>query len=443
MARREINSILIGLLILFILSLIKVTNAQTEDWAYVDVRPGAHMFWWLYTVTPSTEKNKAYYEYPLVIWLQGGPGASSTGYGNFEEIGPLDVNLQPRNSTWLQLANLLFIDNPVGTGYSYVDNYTLFTRNNDEIATDLVTGLKSFLASHPEFVKTPLWIFSESYGGKMTSGFGVRLYEEIKKGNIDCNFKGVELGDSWVGPIYSVLSWADFLYQVSEVDNIGRDAIQKSANLVLDALNNGKYVEATQLWGQTETVVEVQTFNVDFYNFLNRGSTSSAKNIARTYEEVVAKHLARMGAKPGSSDPLSDLMNGPIRDKLGIIPNGVTWGGQSGQVFQFLSHDFMIDSIGSVDKLLDYGVEVNVVTGQLDVICATPGTLAWVNQLQWSDFGKWNNTEKTVLVADSKIAGFIKSYKNLNFYWILAAGHMIPSDQPAAALRMLDLIINY
>ena len=36
-------------------------------------------------------------------------GASGVGFGNFQEIGPLDVNLQPRNSTWLQKADLIFV----------------------------------------------------------------------------------------------------------------------------------------------------------------------------------------------------------------------------------------------------------------------------------------------------------------------------------------------
>jgi len=31
----------------------------------------------------------------------------------------LDVNLNARNTTWLQTANLLFVDNPIGTGFSY------------------------------------------------------------------------------------------------------------------------------------------------------------------------------------------------------------------------------------------------------------------------------------------------------------------------------------
>ena len=65
-----------------------------QDWGYVTVRPGAHMFYWLYHHSKTTTQ-------PLVIWLQGGPGASSTGYGNFEELGVVDVNLNVRNYTWV------------------------------------------------------------------------------------------------------------------------------------------------------------------------------------------------------------------------------------------------------------------------------------------------------------------------------------------------------
>jgi Carboxypeptidase C (cathepsin A) len=65
-----------------------------QDWGYVTVRPSAHMFYWLYLNERTTEQ-------PLVIWLQGGPGSSSTGYGNFEEIGIVDTNLNIRNSSWV------------------------------------------------------------------------------------------------------------------------------------------------------------------------------------------------------------------------------------------------------------------------------------------------------------------------------------------------------
>lgn len=52
----------------------------------------------------------------------------------------------------MQAANVLFVDNPVGTGYSYCDTNTAFTTNVDEIATDLVTLFSAFLEKLPVFV---------------------------------------------------------------------------------------------------------------------------------------------------------------------------------------------------------------------------------------------------------------------------------------------------
>nr|XP_027218685.1 retinoid-inducible serine carboxypeptidase-like [Penaeus vannamei] len=95
-----------------------------ETWGYVSVREGAHMFFWLYYTTADVD----YKQRPLVIWLQGGPGGSSTGVGNFLEIGPQDPQLNNRTSAWTKEVNILFVDNPVGTGFSYVDDVKLLTR---------------------------------------------------------------------------------------------------------------------------------------------------------------------------------------------------------------------------------------------------------------------------------------------------------------------------
>ena len=83
--------------------------------------------------------------------VQGGPGGSSTGFGNFGEIGPYDVDLNPRNTTWVQVANVLFVDNPVGTGYSYVDEDSAYTTNVDQIAQDLLTLFSAFLKANTVF----------------------------------------------------------------------------------------------------------------------------------------------------------------------------------------------------------------------------------------------------------------------------------------------------
>lgn len=95
------------------------TQDESEQWGYVEVRPKCHMFWWIYRSPYRVEDPSK--PWPIILWLQGGPGASGVGTGNFQEVGPLDTNLSPRNSTWLRKADLLFVDNPVGSGFSYVE----------------------------------------------------------------------------------------------------------------------------------------------------------------------------------------------------------------------------------------------------------------------------------------------------------------------------------
>lgn len=108
--------------------------------------------------------------------ILGGPGMPSSGYGNFLEIGPFDMNLTERDHSWVKNFNILFIDNPVGVGFSYFSNDSAkMVENNQEIGLDLVTFLKRFLNKHKLFKTVPLYIFGESYGGKMAVEFAYQL----------------------------------------------------------------------------------------------------------------------------------------------------------------------------------------------------------------------------------------------------------------------------
>jgi len=201
-----------------------------QDWGFVDVRPGAHMFYWLYYTTANVS---SYTERPLAIWLQGGPGASSTGYGNFEELGPVDLYGDWRSYTWVKDMNVLFIDNPVGSGFSYVDNTAHFTATNKEIALDLVELMKGFYSLHPEFEEVPLHIFCESYGGKMAPEFALELWNAKERGEVKSNLTSVALGDPWTSPIDSVLAWGPFLKELGIVDHAGYNAIHIFQILIL------------------------------------------------------------------------------------------------------------------------------------------------------------------------------------------------------------------
>ena len=60
---------------------------------------------------------------PIVIWLQGGPGASSM-LGLLEIHGPIQAVFDDQDKTtgrlnpysWSKFANMIYIDNPVGAG---------------------------------------------------------------------------------------------------------------------------------------------------------------------------------------------------------------------------------------------------------------------------------------------------------------------------------------
>jgi len=399
----------------------------------VNVRPNANLFWWLYGSLK--ERNQS----PLVIWLQGGPGASSTGFGNFQEIGPLDVNLQHRPFSWIQVANVLFIDSPVGTGYSYVTDPSAYCTTDDQIGVDLVSLLKAFLNKYPVFQTLPLYIFCESYGGKESTSFAVALVDAINRNSIKANFSGVALGDSWISPIDFVLSYADYLYATSEVDTVGLQKIVASAQSVQEAVNTKNWAMATQLWSKNQDVIEEASNGVNFYNILNRIPDQLSKT-NRTAQDPLVRSYQRMAVEY-QADPLTALMNGPIKQKLGIIPSNVTWGGQSDAVFSKMSIAFMQPYIDRVDNLLKQGFNVTVYSGNLDLICCTTGSIEWMNKLSWPDYPNFVKATRTPVYINSVIVGFKKQYKNLALWNILGAGHMVPQDQPITAYIMLGTTI--
>ncbi|XP_075705522.1 retinoid-inducible serine carboxypeptidase [Rhinoderma darwinii] len=344
-----------------------------------------------------------------------------------------------------QVASLLFVDSPVGSGYSYTTDSGAFARNVDTVSSDMLLLLEVFFNSKPEFQKIPFYIFSESYGGKMAAAIALALHKAITAGSIKCTLGGVALGDSWISPIDSVLSWGPYLYSMSLLDDSGLKEVQAAANAVQDALSKSQFVLATELWSKTEDIIELNTDNVNFYNILTRESLMT-KNTTRNVPKFSKQYISRLfqrHVQPLQTDILDELMNGPIRAKLKIIPDSVQWGGQAAQVFEEMAGDFMNPVVDVVDELLSAGINVTVYNGQLDLIVDTVGQNTWVKQLKWKKVEQFSNIHWSPLhLQVQKTAAFYKTLENFSFYWILKAGHMVPSDQPLTSLQMLRMIMN-
>nr|XP_022907640.1 retinoid-inducible serine carboxypeptidase-like [Onthophagus taurus] len=399
-----------------------------QDWGYVTVREGAHMFWWLFFTTADVAH---YTEKPLIVWLQGGPGASSTGYGNFAELGPLDLNLEPREHTWVKDANVIFVDNPVGTGFSYVESPTQLTTTNKEIADDFVELLRGFYEKYPEFKTVPFYIVSESYGGKMTIEIASVLDTAIKGGSIESNFIGVGLGDSWLEPVTIVQQWAPYLWSVGAVDQRGRDNVQAAADLTKELFEQGRYVQSTNQWGTTEYVIWDEAANIDFYNIL-----TPIRARGKSYRPLAKPE----GATRDEEDEILERIMAQVRESLGLEAQ---WGVQSNAVFSTLSEDFMKPVTQVTEYVLDNtDVKVAVFNGQLDLIVCTPGIVLWLDSLQWSKTSEWLSAPRPPFAVNGYYEGFEKHAGNLAMYWVNRAGHMVPSDNPAAMDYILRKLTN-
>ena len=192
------------------------TDDGSEEWGYIPLRPGASMFYWLYKTThPDGYRNR-----PIVLWLQGGPCLSGTGLGNFLMFGPLDQDLKPRNSTWIQTANILFVDYPGDTGFSVFDNSSKAPTTMEEITEDLVTFIKTFMDEHNDINNNPFYIFGQSHGGKVVAALPYYLLKAIESGDVKCNLKGTAIGNGYVSPADFLVSWAPMAYEMSLIDDV-------------------------------------------------------------------------------------------------------------------------------------------------------------------------------------------------------------------------------
>src|SRR5690606_24198458 len=136
--------------------------------------------------------------------LQGGPGGPST-YALFVENGPLQVfknlTVSMRNYTWNQEFALLFIDNPVGTGFSFTESDNGYVNNELEVSRDLYEALRQFFTLFDEYRGNPFFLTGELYAGHYIPAIGYKIHqmgESAKKAGI--NLQGMAIGDGLCDP---------------------------------------------------------------------------------------------------------------------------------------------------------------------------------------------------------------------------------------------------
>ncbi|KAI0695227.1 alpha/beta-hydrolase [Cytidiella melzeri] len=156
-------------------SLPNVTFTLSRNWAgNIPVNrtnhPNDTLFFWAFEHTDGslTQNASSSSDEPWAIWLNGGPGASSM-LGLLLENGPLHVDdggaIIPNNVSWDKMVDYVWVDQPVGTGFSTAEATGGYIQDEDQMGEDFLNFLRNLVKIFPSLATRPLLLTGESYAG--------------------------------------------------------------------------------------------------------------------------------------------------------------------------------------------------------------------------------------------------------------------------------------
>lgn len=377
----------------------------------------SNLFFWFF---PAVHNPKTA---PVVLWLQGGPGATSM-FGLFMENGPFSVTdkiiLKKRKYSWNMAHNVIYIDNPVGTGYSFTDDKKGYATNETHVGRDIHTALQQFFLLFPELQSNDFFVTGESYAGKYVPAVSHAIKDFNIKAKTKINLKGLAIGNGLCDPENQLL-YSDYLYQIGLIDLNGKEKFQMYEQKGRDLIKKKKYVEAFEI------------FDVLLNGDLN-GTPSLFYNLTGFdyyFNYLVVKDN-------NDSDYLSEwIQRSDVRRAIHVGNN--TFHYETSTVEEYLKGDVMRSIAVLLTDLLEH-YRVLIYNGQLDIIVAYPLTENFLQHLQWSGAKKYVTAPRKIWKVGEELAGYTKTVDNLTEVLVRNAGHMVPSDQPKWAL---DLITRF
>jgi len=377
-----------------------------------------HLFWWF------LEAEKVESDTKLLIWLQGGPGASSL-FGMFTELGPIFIDEDgpaKRPVHWGSNNHLLFIDNPVGVGFSFSET-DHFVTSSEQAGTNLVTLLDQFYKVFPEMLNYDLYLTGESFAGHYVPAFGSALAKAIannKENATSIPFKGVALGNAWVDPVEQLSGYAEVLYGLGLIENVERDHVENMTKTAIDFIKGGFPEKAYKVWDNMisgdeskESYFHRVTGLTNYFNYLPD---------AKPDPEFFAKWLNQTDVRRA------------------IHVGNRTYQSTNNKVELALEFDVMRSYRPELEFLLSRGYKALVYNGQLDIIVNYGLTRKYLQKLDYEKKRVYTESLQTIWGNGETVYGYVKSAGNLTTALVRGCGHMVPAEQPEAAF---DLITRF
>ncbi|QCE07900.1 serine carboxypeptidase-like [Vigna unguiculata] len=363
---------------------------------------------------------------PVVIWLTGGPGCSSE-LALFYENGPFKIannmSLLWNDYGWDKVSNLLYVDQPTGTGFSYSTDNRDIRHDEEGVSNDLYDFLQAFFAEHPEYAENDFFITGESYAGHYIPAFAARVHRGNKaKEGIHINLKGFAIGNGLTDPAIQYKAYADYALDMGIIQKTDYDRINK---LMVPACEL-----AIKLCGTDGTIACTASYfvcNTIFNSILSH----AADDI--NYYDIRKKCEGSLCYDFSNLEKFLQLES--VREALGV--GDIAFVSCSSTVYQAMLVDWMRNLEVGIPALLEDGINMLVYAGEYDLICNWLGNSKWVHAMEWSGQKEFVSSLEVPFKVDDSEAGLLKTYGPLSFLKVHDAGHMVPMDQPKAALEML------
>merc|ERR1712151_739254 len=107
-----------------------------------------------------------------------------------------------------------------------------------------------------------------------------------------------------------------------------------------------------------------------------------------------------------------------------------------------LDGDWFVPSHLLLPDLLHEGLEVLIYAGDCDYICNWLGNKAWTKVLEWDGKDEFIKAQDSDWQVDGKTVARLRTARSFHFMQVFEAGNMVPMDQPAAALAMVNAFVS-
>lgn len=399
----------------------------------VDEAHGSNLFFWFFPAA----SGKAYA--PVLLWLQGGPGASCL-LGVFNLNGPFsvckccggDLKLRERDYAWTSTHSVLYVDNPVGTGFSYTGDDFGYSTNQTDVARNMYSALVQFFELFPEYQRNDFYVTGESFAGHYAPSVSYAIHQNNPGAKVKINLKGLAIGNGLVDPL-SQLFYSEYLYQLGFIDEYGKHRFEQIDNVIRSQILGGDYEGAFRTYDEM--------LNGIFYPY---------PTLFQNLTGMQYYYNLLLDRKPPSEDDWVQFVEKPsVRAALHVGQRPVKF--LNKVVYRHMLGDVMRSVAPWLAALLDAGrYRVLLYSGQFDIKYHYRGTMRMARSLEWSGADRFRNAAVRTIWRvrkqknrhddgnETSLAGYATASGPLTVVLVRDAGHMVPADQPMIALDLIN-----